>query len=65
MSAAAAVNQRTLPPGKARSYMRRFRAGDELAYLITIVAAGAIFIITALVFYELLAESSLSRHKFG
>jgi phosphate transport system permease protein len=65
MSAAAAVNQRTLPPGKVRSYMRRLRAGDEVAYLITLVAAGAIFIITALVFYELFAESSLSRHKFG
>jgi phosphate transport system permease protein len=65
MSAAAALNQRTLPPGKARSYLRRLRAGDEIAYLTTLVAAGIIFIITALVFYELFAESSLSRHKFG
>jgi len=65
MSAAAALNQRTPPPGKAQSLVRRLRAGDELAYVITRAAAGAIFVITALVFYELFAEASLSRHRFG
>src|SRR5947199_6626774 len=64
MSATAVLN-RTLPPRRMQPFVRRLRAGDELAYLITLVAAGTIFIITALVFYELFAESSLSRHKFG
>ncbi len=65
MGTSAIVHQRAVPPGKVRSFARRLRAGDELAYLITLIAAGAIFIITALVFYELYSESSLARHKFG
>jgi phosphate transport system permease protein len=65
MSSTVAFDRRTLPPGRVRSFARRLRAGDELAYLITLIAAGTIFIITALVFYELFAQSSLSRHKFG
>lgn len=65
MSASAIVHPRVAPPGTARSFVRRLRAGDELAYLVTLIAAGTIFIITALVFYELFAQSSLSRHKFG
>jgi phosphate transport system permease protein len=65
MSATATVDQRVLPPGRAQSFIRRLRAGDEVAYLITLIAAGTIFIITALVFYELFAQSALSRHKFG
>jgi phosphate transport system permease protein len=64
MSATAVLN-RTLPPRRMQSFVRRLRAGDEVAYLITLVAAGTIFIITALVFYELFAHSELSRHKFG
>jgi len=64
MSATAVLN-RTLPPRRMQSFVRRLRAGDEVAHLITLVAAGTIFIITALVFYELFAHSELSRHKFG
>src|SRR5205823_6505177 len=65
MSATAVLNDHTLRPGRVRSLVHRLRTGDEVAYLITLIAAGTIFIITALVFYELFAESSLSRHKFG
>jgi phosphate transport system permease protein len=65
MGTSAIVQQRTLPPSRARLFVRRLRAGDELAYLITLIAAGTIFIITTLIFYELFAQSSLSRHKFG
>lgn len=57
---------RALPPtGKARALLRRLRAGDELAYLVTLLAACMIFLITALLFYELFIQSALSRHKFG
>lgn len=65
MNASAAVQSGALPPGRARFFVRRLRAGDDLAYLITLVAAGTIFVITSLVFYELFAQSALSRHKFG
>ena len=65
MSTTAAADTRLLPPGRARSLVRRFQAGDQVAYLITLIAAGTIFIITALVFYELYAKSALSREKFG
>ena len=65
MNTSATLPQRILPPSRAQVFVRRLRAGDEVAYLITLLAAGTIFIITALVFYELFAQSSLSRHKFG
>lgn len=65
MSATATLDQPVRPPGKAQPFIRRLRAGDEVAYLITLIAAGTIFVITALVFYELFVESSLSRHAFG
>ena len=45
--------------------MRRLRAGEEFAYLVTLLAAGTIFFITAIVFYELWVQSALPRHKFG
>lgn len=60
-----AVDRRILPPRRVHSFLSRLRAGDEIAYLISLLAAGTIFIITALVFYELFAQSSPSRHKFG
>lgn len=61
----AAIQSGSLPPSPARTFIRRLRAGDDLAYLITLIAAGTIFVITSLVFYELFAQSALSRHKFG
>lgn len=60
-----AVDRRILPPRRVHSFLSRLRAGDEIAYLISLLAAGTIFIITTLVFYELFAQSSPSRHKFG
>ena len=66
MASTGAVNQDALtPPSRAQSFVRRFRADEELAYLVTLTAAATIFLITALVWYELFAQSSLSRHKFG
>ena len=51
--------------GRARVFFRRLRAGDEIAYLLTLLAAGTIFIITALILYELYVQSALPREKFG
>ena len=65
MSTVPAFGDRALPPGRARSFVRRLRAGEELAYTITLTAAAAIFLITALILYELIAQSGLARHKFG
>ena len=48
-----------------REFVRRLRAGEEFAYLVTLLAAGTIFVITALVFYELWIQAALPRHKFG
>jgi len=49
----------------ARSFVQRLRGGDEVAYLITFAAAGAILFVTALLVFELYVNSSLSRATFG
>ena len=53
------------PARPARSFVRRLRSGDEIAYLITFAAAGAILLVTALLVFELYVNSSLSRSMFG
>src|ERR1051326_8025122 len=65
MSSSATVRESALPPRRAQSFIGRLKAGEDLAYLITATATATILLITALVLYELIAESSLSRHKFG
>jgi phosphate transport system permease protein len=65
MSSAATVPESALPPRRAQSFISRLKGGEELAYLICLTAGAAILLITALVFYELIAQSALSRHKFG
>ena len=49
----------------APTYWQRLRGGDEVAYLITFIAAAAILLVTALLVYELYLNSDLSRAKFG
>jgi phosphate transport system permease protein len=53
------------PPGRARTFQQRLRAGDDVAYLTTLLAASSIVLITAIVFFELFQHSALSRHEFG
>ena len=53
------------PSGRAQSFQQRLRAGDDLAYVVTLVAALTILAVTALLVYELYVNSALSRHKFG
>jgi phosphate transport system permease protein len=65
MSSSVTVPNSALPPRRAQSFVSRLKAGEDLPYLITLTAAAAILVITALVLYELIAQSGLSRHKFG
>ncbi len=50
---------------QTRSLARRFRHGDEAAYLVTFIFAAAIILITALLFFELYRSSSITRERFG
>jgi phosphate transport system permease protein len=52
-------------PSGPRSLARRFRHGDEAAYLLTFIFASAIILITVLLFFELYRSSALTRAKFG
>jgi phosphate transport system permease protein len=53
------------PQGRARAFVARFRGGDEIAHILTLIVAASIILITSLLVYELWAESALSRHTFG
>lgn len=50
---------------RTRAFARKLRNGDEVAYLVTFIFAASVFLITALLFYELFKGSALSRHRFG
>src|SRR6266566_2573727 len=60
-----ALGGQTGPPGRLRAFMRRLRAGDEIAHLITLTFAASIFLVTVLLVYELFHNSALPRHKFA
>ncbi len=49
----------------ARSFVQRLRTGDEAAFLITLVCAASIVVITVLLVVELYSASAASRHRFG
>ena len=49
-------------PSRARAFVRRLRRGDQIAYLITFIFAATIFLITALLFYELYSDAALTRN---
>jgi phosphate transport system permease protein len=53
------------PSGRAQSFRQRLKAGDDLAYLVTLVAASSIVLITGLLVWELFKNSAVSRHQFG
>jgi phosphate transport system permease protein len=61
MSAAPSV----IPHSGVRAFTERLRAGDQIAYLVTVICAASIFLVTCLLVYELWINSELSRHKFG
>lgn len=53
------------PVTGSRSFLARFREGDEIARLITFLFAVSVVLITILLVYELWINSALPRHKFG
>jgi len=50
---------------RLRAFLDRLRSGDEVAHLLTLIFASAIFFVTFLLVYELWQNSALSRHQFG
>jgi len=48
-----------------RVIIRRLRSGDEVAHLITLIFAATVFLIVALLVFELYRNSALPRQKFG
>jgi len=53
------------PRGWAHSFVKRLRAGDEIAYLLTFICAASVVAITALLVWELYINSYEARVKFG
>jgi len=51
--------------GRAQSFIKRLRNGDEVAYAITFLCAFAVIAITAMLVYELYKNSLPARAKFG
>jgi phosphate transport system permease protein len=54
-----------LPRPRASQFAAKLRAGDQLAYTLTLICAASIFLVTCLLVYQLWAGSVLSRQKFG
>jgi phosphate transport system permease protein len=50
---------------RARQFIRQLRHGDEVAHLVTLLAAASIIVVTVLLVYELFINCGLPRHKFG
>jgi phosphate transport system permease protein len=66
MSSATTTLGREVPPKSGlRAFIDRLRGGDEIAHLVTLIAAAGILLITSLLVMELWRTSALSRDKFG
>ncbi len=50
---------------RARQFIQRLRRGDEVAHLITLLAAACVVVLTLMLVYQLYANSPLPRGKFG
>lgn len=53
------------PKTGLRAFVEKMRGGDEIAHLVTLIAAAGILLITSLLIMELWRTSVLSREKFG
>jgi len=51
--------------GNSRSLLQRWGGADEIAHLITFIAAAALLLITSLLVYQLWVLSAEARGKFG
>jgi phosphate transport system permease protein len=65
MSASSSTAISARPGGWAHSFVKRLRAGDEIAYLLTFICAASVVAITALLVWELYINSYEARTKFG
>jgi phosphate transport system permease protein len=66
MSSATTTMTHDVPPRSGlRAFIDKLRSGDEVAHLITLIAASVILLITCLLVLELWRTSYLSRTKFG
>ena len=52
-------------PVRARTFLRNFRGGDQVAWLITFLFAASVVLVTAILFFELWVKSGAAIHKFG
>ncbi len=50
---------------RARQFLQKLRHGDEVAHLITLLAAASIIVVTVMLVFQLYGNSALPRHKFG
>ncbi len=50
---------------QTRQFIQKLRHGDEVAHLITLLAAASIIVVTLMLVYQLYINSALPRHKFG
>jgi len=50
---------------RARQFVRQLRHGDEVAHIITLLAAASIIVVTVMLVYQLFLNSAMPRHKFG
>lgn len=65
VTSATTMDNAAPPEPGLRAFVQRWRNGDEVAHVITLVFAAGILLITSLLVYELWINSSLSRSKFG
>jgi phosphate transport system permease protein len=66
MASSATIDNHAVPPDAGlRAFARRFRHGDEVAHIVTLIFGAVILLITSLIVYELWINSHLSRAKFG
>src|SRR5664279_3800412 len=50
---------------RAQQFVQKLRHGDEVAHIITLLAAASIIVATVMLVYQLYLNSALPRHKFG
>jgi len=51
--------------GRVRACFLRWRSGDEVAHLLTLIFASTIILVTVLLVFELYRNSALARDKYG
>lgn len=50
---------------RAGGFLRRLKAGEEIAYLVTLGASALVILVVVLLVYQLWTASALPIHKFG